>query len=162
MPAVPTPAAVMPVGRRLSHVRRVLGPLDWYLQDDHLLAANQRWFQRQYRRFYYNDIQTVTIWPNRRLWLRLGIEAGVAALAAWIFWLTHLPAVAEVIVGTAAVGMMAELALGHRANACITTAQSTFTAPLVNRWGSAEGVLHELAQRLPQTQAEESRSEVVL
>lgn len=135
--------------RRLSHVRRPLGPVDWYLEADHLLAADQRGFQVQYRRFYFSDIRSVIIWPNHNLWVRLGIEAGIAGLFAWMFRLLHAYNAAGVTVALVAAVMLVELGLGHRASARIETEHSTYTAPLVGRWRRAERVLGQLARHVP-------------
>jgi len=134
---------------RLSHVRRPLGPVDWYLEADHLLAADQRGFHVQYRRFYFMDIRSILIWPNRLLWVRLGIEAGIAGFAVLICWLLHSSNATMVAVLLAAAVLGVELKLGPRASARIETAHSSYTAPLAGRWRDAERVVGALAPHLP-------------
>lgn len=142
--------AVGPARQRLSRVRRPLGAITWYVEGDHLLAADQRWFQMQYRRVYFADVRSVAIWPNRALWWRIGAEAAVAWLVAWLLWFLRAhTAAAAAVAALGAAAMLAELVLGPRASAVIVTRHSTYKAPLVARWGGAEALLARLAALLP-------------
>ncbi|MGH9393484.1 MAG: hypothetical protein ACRD1E_04885, partial [Terriglobales bacterium] len=74
--------------KRLARVHRWLGPLSWYMDKDHLLAADQNGFTVRYRRVYFADLRSVLIWPNQQLWPRLGIEALLVLVpAVAMIWL---------------------------------------------------------------------------
>lgn len=135
--------------QRLSHVRRPLGPVRWYLEGDHLLAADQRCFNLYYRRFYYEDIRSVVIWRTKLLWLWLAVEGGVGGSLILLAWVLHATAALEVLAAMTGIILAAELAAGPRADARIETSHSVFHAPLVRRWRQCEKTLASLAARLP-------------
>ncbi|HXR97024.1 MAG TPA: hypothetical protein VN709_04190 [Terriglobales bacterium] len=135
---------------RVSHVRRWRGPVDWYLESDHVLAADQRGFERHYRRFYYEDIRSVTVWPTGALAAHLLLEVLATFLVATLAWLQHSLRVVDIAVALGVAAMVTEMALGQRTMACIETVHSTFQAPLANRWRGAERVLAQIEARLPE------------
>ena len=134
---------------RLSHVHRWRGPVDWYLEADHLLASDQRGFDRHYRRFYYEDIRSVTVWPTGAMAAHLLLEALATFLATSVAWSLHSSRWVELALALGAAAMLTEYALGQRTMACIETVHSTFQAPLVNRWRGAARVLERIEARLP-------------
>lgn len=158
--------------RRLARAWRLVGPARWYLEQDHLLLADQHWWTVDYRRFYYSDIQSVTVWPRPRpIWRFAGAPA-LAALFTWpaavLFLLVarhgfrawpHVGWVAAGEAGlvAAAVGLLEALA-GPFVHTRIVTRYSRFETPLVHRWRRAERALRVLAPLLAATQSAEQES----
>ena len=152
----------MSTRHHIAHVRRWIGPLDWYLEDDHLLAVDQRFFERRYRRFYFADIRSLVIWPNQNLWIHLGVAAFIAFLAWLIAFNLRSPRAEFVILALAALIMAPDILLGHRAGARIETMHSGYRAPLVNRWRQAPAMLDLLRSQLPRIAAPEPIPESAL
>jgi len=134
---------------RLSRAHRWLGPLTWYLADDHLLAADQVGFTVRYRRVFYADLRSVVIWPDQQLWVRLGIEALATLLPALILFLFPWHGPAKAWLGTGTLWMLADGARGPNATARIDSVHSAIQGPLAPRWRDAERILAAVEARLP-------------
>ncbi|MGH9482608.1 MAG: hypothetical protein ACRD1L_11020 [Terriglobales bacterium] len=134
--------------QRLSRVWRPLGPVSWYLEADHLLAADQRWFNLQYRRFYYEDIRSVVVWRTHAIWISLAIEGALGGVATWLAWLWRGTAVAGVAAAATAALLAVEVSAGPRAQARIETQYSSYRTPMVRRWRQGQAVLTQIDARV--------------
>jgi hypothetical protein len=130
--------------RKISRVGSLSGGTKWYLSQDCLFAAKRVMFTVEYRRFYFRDLESIVVWPNR-LWLLRPIIPGVllgavgAALWHWVDFTTGA------IFGSAGLAWAAlELALGPTTKARIRTTGATVDLPLVKRARRARQVLEKI------------------
>lgn len=130
--------------RKISRVGSLTGATKWYLSDDCLLAAKRVMYAVEYRRFYLQDLESITVWPNR-LWMLRPIIPGVlwGALGAWLWQSVDFTTGA--IFGSIGLAWVAlELALGPTAKSRIRTTGATVDLPLVPRTRRARKVLAKI------------------
>lgn len=130
--------------RKISRVGSLTGGTKWYLTDDCLIAAKRVMYAVEYRRFYFGDLESIMVWPNRLWPLRLIIPAATLAAIGVFFWLWMNAVAGEIFVGMGLAWALLELALGPTAKSRVRTTGSSVDLPVVQRTRRAPTVLAEI------------------
>lgn len=130
--------------RKISRVRSLAGGIRWYLNDDCLLAANQKMYAVEYRRFYLRDLESIVVWRSRLWPWRLMIPALALAAIGVSFGQWVNATAGQVFIGLGLVWIVLELALGPTAQSRVRTTGSSVDLPLVQRTRRASKVLRTI------------------
>ncbi len=134
-----------------------------WLGQDHLLGIDSSGFTEEYKRFYFRDIQAITLaWSKRRLiwnWV-LAVPTAVC-LALWVVDLISDPSMTTggIITGVVftalfAVPLLANNLLGPTCNCQIRTAVQTEDVSSLSRLRGARRVLERIRPLIAEAQGE--------
>lgn len=143
-----------------------------WLGPDHLLSVDRIWVQEEYKRFYFRDIQALTIQRNYNSNAWNAIHATLAFLAAFIFGIMAVEAHGaetrrvDLVIGGITCGLFLVFLIINflRGPSCvcrIRTAVQTEILPSLNRTATAFRVLGTLKPLLDQTQGVVSSEQIL-
>ncbi len=118
---------------KLSSFSRGFYRYRWYAGAGHLLLAQQLTWRVEYRRIFFDDIQTIVLYSTRRDKIRAGLWSAAAALLGWLFFALHVAIAGWITVACGMAAISAELILGPFGQAEIRTETSDFRFPLASR-----------------------------
>lgn len=140
----------------------ILGNHTLWMAGDHILSVDNRGFSESYKRFYFRDIQAITIQQTNRgkIWNSIWvILAGLSALAALeserddvLPWL--------IMTGIFVVLLIINWARGPTCRYDIITAVQRETIPSLSRMRTAEKVTRTLRRLIKKTQGEIKPEEI--
>jgi len=132
-----------------------------WLGPDHLLSVDRVWFTEEYKRFYFRDIQLITVEQTRTALLINYILAMCAAGTALLFWLlsTNDPTssrvyliIGGILTGIFLIALAINLARGPSCVCRLKTAVQTELLPALGRTGSARRTLAIIKPLIEQAQ----------
>ena len=130
----------------------------WLAEDHVLLASRVLWFER-YNRFYFTDIQAVTICRTQtgRAWnIVLGAIAGLLTLGGV---LGGFPPLVPVLLAIIALPLIGNILLGPTCSCHVHTAVNIRKMPCFNRLGKAIVFLQTVRPLIAEAQGEASNEE---
>jgi hypothetical protein len=130
--------------RKISRVGTLTGATKWYLSDDCLLAAKRVMYAVEYRRFYFRDLESIVVWPNRVWLLRAIIPLVLLAGLGALLWNTVNSTLGMIVCGTGVAWAALEVGLGPTAESRLRTTGATVNLPLVKRTRRAHRVLEKI------------------
>lgn len=138
-------------GRHLAGSDRLL------LADDHLLLARRQLYIESYQRFFFADIQALTLRATAGRDLAAAILGGLVLLFAWAFWATDLTGL-KVFWGVLGLGALLTSLVnwlrGPSVKCHLTTELQTVELTSLNRRRRAERILGRLEAEVRQAQAD--------
>jgi len=137
------------------------------LAEDHILKVDSTMFSESYKRFFFRDIQSITIQSNRRrmVWnivlgffLTIFLLEGLADTATWGAW-----AITMMILSTlTATLLIVNNAFGTTCDVRIQTAVQADSLPPLSRVSRANRVLERIRPLIIQAQGQITPEETVL
>jgi hypothetical protein len=148
----------MPPDRRLPGRRHALSsgfPEELWLRGDHLLCVRQAVFVESYQRFYYRDIESITVTATRRF-LLLNLLFGVILVMGAVLLLLDVPfPVFCVFAGLWLFLTLINLAFGATCKTMLRTRVNTRSLTSLRRMRTTRKALALLSERIRAAQAEE-------
>jgi hypothetical protein len=140
--------------RRLPGRSGVIVRNSLWIQDDHVLRVRRYPFSEEYRRYYFNDIQSIVLTelPNAAAYVEYAIAAILMLATALLALTLHF-----VWAGVCGVAALLTLWLGLRSRncaCCLSTMVSTEELPSLRRRGAANKALAILRSEIQRAQGE--------
>ena len=156
-------------GRQLGFITISYGRSSLWLGKDHLLCIDSKHFSETYKRFYFTDIQAVSLrlTPRRRMWnLVLGVLT-ILCLAGWGYDLviSGSPGLAGTITGVVVtlffgLPLLVNNLLGPTCSCQIRTAVQTEEMPSLCRLRQTQRILDRLRPLITQAQGQLSAEDI--
>ncbi|RPI73263.1 MAG: hypothetical protein EHM45_21000 [Desulfobacteraceae bacterium] len=122
-----------------------------WLGPDHILAVYSNLFSQTYKRFYYQDIQRITVRKTKTHLIRNGIWAGLAFISAQFLWGGWTP-IPIVFSGFFLLGLLLDGLRGPNCWCHIQTAVQTEKLPALHRWRTALKTINRIRPEIERVQ----------
>jgi hypothetical protein len=122
-----------------------------WLGSDHILAAYGKFFSEEYKRFYFRDIQRITVRRTNSGMIWNGIWGGLAFISAQFLWAGWLP-IPAIFSGFFLLCLLLNWLHGPNCWCHIQTAVQTEKLPTLHHWRTALRTLNIIRPLIEQVQ----------